>query len=330
MRNPDSRPHLAFLRASYDLSGWALGVWTLLIVSGVPSEAGAQDGRYQGPIIDMHLHAQASIWSERQLCFPRPCEGGGPTLAKSADELKPMTDAAMARNDVVLGVISGALEAVLPWTEGEEGRLRTGVVRPSRVPLDSLRALLASGRVQVVGEMNEQYFGIAVDDPALDPVFTLAHEFDVPVHIHLGGLGGTSDFPSHLGNPLSLVPVMRKYPGLRVYLENAAWPFLEEVTALMYQYPSVYVDVSTILHLTPRPVALKHVRGLVENGLGKRIMSGSDQMIWPEVIDVAIEAIQSAGFLTVDQKADILYNNAARFLRLSEDVVAEHQRGYRR
>jgi predicted TIM-barrel fold metal-dependent hydrolase len=63
----------------------------------------------------------------------------------------------------------------------------------------------------------------------------------------------------------------------------------------------------------------------MENGLGKRIMFGSDQMIWPEVIDVAVDAIQSAEFLTREQKADIFYNNAARFLRLSEEQIARHQ-----
>ena len=51
-------------------------------------------------------------------------------------------------------------------------------------------------------------------------------------------------------------------------------------------------------------------------GLGKRLMFGSDQMRWPEKIDEAIEAIDEVNYLTAEQKRDILYNNAARFLRL--------------
>ena len=153
----------------------------------------------------------------------------------------------------------------------------------------------------------------------------MAHELDIPVLVHVEGIGGSSDFPSHLGNPLQLVLVLQKYPNLRIYLENAGWPFLDEVTALMYQYPSVYADISTILHLTPRPVAQEYLRRLVERGLGNRIMFGSDQMIWPEVIDVAVDAIQSADFLTPEQKTDIFYNNAARFLRLSEEEIAKHR-----
>ena len=52
-------------------------------------------------------------------------------------------------------------------------------------------------------------------------------------------------------------------------------------------------------------------------GVGKRLMFGSDQVYWPETIGRAIEAIESADFLTDEQRRDIFYNNAARFLRLN-------------
>jgi predicted TIM-barrel fold metal-dependent hydrolase len=45
-------------------------------------------------------------------------------------------------------------------------------------------------------------------------------------------------------------------------------------------------------------------------------MFGSDQMVWPQAIGIAIERIESAPFLSATQKRNILYNNAARFLRL--------------
>jgi predicted TIM-barrel fold metal-dependent hydrolase len=55
---------------------------------------------------------------------------------------------------------------------------------------------------------------------------------------------------------------------------------------------------------------------LIDAGLGSRVMFGSDQMNWPDTIDDAVDAIQSAQMLTAEQKRDIFYNNAARFLRL--------------
>ena len=42
-------------------------------------------------------------------------------------------------------------------------------------------------------------------------------------------------------------------------------------------------------------------------------MFGFDQMIWPETLRVAIEAIDSATFLSSEQKRDILCNNARPF-----------------
>jgi uncharacterized protein len=282
-----------------------LAIVALFVMTSSPDTLLAQSvPRYDGPIIDMHLHAYASLFADRQYCFPQPCEGA-PTKAKRADDLKPMTLLAMERHNIVMGVVSGPLDTVLSWAEGDRERFRAGVMRPSRVPIAKLEELHRSGRLRVLGEMNEQYAGIPIDDPALDPLFAMAHRLDIPVQVHVAGAGGSADFPSHLGNPLRLVPVLRKYPGLRVYLENAAWPFLEEATALMYQYRAVYADISTLLHLTPRSVALKYLKGLVDNGLVKRIVFGSDQMIWPEVIDVAVDAIQSADFLTQEHKADI-------------------------
>jgi uncharacterized protein len=43
------------------------------------------------------------------------------------------------------------------------------------------------------------------------------------------------------------------------------------------------------------------------------------------MIEVAIEVIEEAPFLTEEQKRDIFYDNAARLLRLSEEGVARHQ-----
>jgi len=48
-------------------------------------------------------------------------------------------------------------------------------------------------------------------------------------------------------------------------------------------------------------------------------------MQWPEtVIADEIEAIETAPFLSEEQKKDILYDNAARLLRLSEEEIARH------
>lgn len=46
-------------------------------------------------------------------------------------------------------------------------------------------------------------------------------------------------------------------------------------------------------------------------------------MIWPGVIEPALAIIEEAPFLSKEQKRDILYNNAARFLRLAKRHTPE-------
>jgi predicted TIM-barrel fold metal-dependent hydrolase len=80
---------------------------------------------------------------------------------------------------------------------------------------------------------------------------------------------------------------------------------------------ALYADLSTISGIIPRDAFHDYLKALVRGGVGKRLMFGSDQMQWPEAIGRAVEAIESADFLTAEQRRDIFYNNAARFLRLS-------------
>ena len=47
-------------------------------------------------------------------------------------------------------------------------------------------------------------------------------------------------------------------------------------------------------------------------------------MVWPGLIDAAVRSIQEAPFLTAAQKRGIFYDNAARFLRLTEAENARH------
>jgi predicted TIM-barrel fold metal-dependent hydrolase len=62
-----------------------------------------------------------------------------------------------------------------------------------------------------------------------------------------------------------------------------------------------------------------------EQGVLDRVMFGSDQMRWPEAIETAVHRVKSLDYLTAEEKAGILYDNAARFLRLSKDQIAGHQ-----
>ena len=117
-----------------------------------------------------------------------------------------------------------------------------------------------------------------------------------------------------------------RHPDLRIYVENTGYPFLGEMIALMNQYPQLHGDLSTITWVIPRTAFYDYLRGLMNAGLGKRLMFGTDQMRWPEAIEWAVRAIEEAPFLSAAEKRDIFYRNAARFLRIGETAASSRGR----
>jgi len=277
-------------------------------------------------VIDMHMHAMATDarWTAR---VANPVTGQA-MVATDEEAHRAATFAAMKRTHIVKAMVSGDYEAVLRWKQAAPDQVIVGYSfdDPATVDLEFLRKEKAAGRLDAIGEVGSQYEGVAPNDPRLEPFYALAEELDLPfaLHMHPGPPGAAYiGFPKirpALGDPLLLEDVLVRHPRLRLYVMHAGWPFLENMIALLNAYPQVYVDVGVIDWTKPRKEFDRYLRGLVEAGYGRRIMFGSDQMVWPEAIEMAVAAIQSAQYLSPDQKRDIFYHNAARFLRLEPDT----------
>ena len=257
----------------------------------------------RGPIIDMHMHA-------------------GPD-----DSLRQRVVALMDESHIVKAFLSSSLENVYRWTAAAPGRFMPSPMFPvfgmDGFPnIDSLRAEYLAGRLYGMGEITSQYAGIPPNAPRLEPFFALAEELDIPVLIHTSGGGAPHPtFRPSAGHPLLLEEVLVRHPRLRIYLENAGYPFLHEMIALMGQYPQVYADLSTITWIVPREAFHDYLSALIRAGFGERLMFGSDASpSRPHVIPQSVEGIESASFLTDEQKRDIFCYNAARFLRLDSVV----------
>jgi uncharacterized protein len=76
------------------------------------------------------------------------------------------------------------------------------------------------------------------------------------------------------------------------------------------------VDLGWLNWGLPRAEFHTYLAALMRAGLGKRIMFGSDHMYWPETIGMAVDAVDSATFLTPSESRDIFYGNAVRFFRV--------------
>ncbi len=275
------------------------------------------------PIIDMHLHADLPPHDVQAgapaFCRPEPCQGTGPATANPAETLA-QTLAAMNRYNVVKAFLSGVDPAIVQqWVDAAPGRFIASpfILKPGQPDVKSLEQAYAAKRFGGLGEIATQLTGVAPNDPALEPYFALAERLDLPVLIHTEGIGPyLPTFRTAAGNPVLLEDVLVRHPRLRLFVENSGFPYRGEMIAMMYQYPQLYGDVSTISWIVPRTAFYDYLEAFMRAGLGQRIMFGSDQMRWPQKIGTGIEAIEQAPFLTAEQKRDILYNNAARFLRL--------------
>ena len=275
---------------------------------------------YAGPIIDMHLHVGPAAPGA-----PNPVTGE-PTTAGTDAERERLTLERMRRHGIVLGLVSGPDAYMASMRRAGGDAIRAGAFmddgRTRLPPPGVLREAFASGELSVLGEIGAQYHGLDAGAEWFEPYLALAEEFDLPVGIHTGlgpprtPYGCCPDFSVELGNPKLLEPMLKRHPKLRVWLMHAGWPWLQETKALMYVYPQLHADISVINWIIPRQEFHDYLQALMTAGLGDRLMFGSDQMVWPEAITLAVEGTDSAPFLTPAQKRAIFHDNAARFLRL--------------
>lgn len=308
---------------------------------------------YNGPIIDMHFHIDGKNSLppvELGFCIPvstmipyhDPKDSFGDVWNKALSE--PTCDdplwspksyetyltkvKSQLNQHQILAVTSADLEEVIKIKTMLPNHIIPGFqfrLGKDNYSPEQLKVLFIENDIKVFGEITNQYGNTAPDDPNMFPYYKMAEELDIPVGIHLGsGLPGIMyhwepEYRAKLSNPLALEEVLREFPKLRIYIMHYGEPFIDELITMMYHYPQIYIDLGGMQWNYPTEYFYEyHLKKIMTAGFGKRIMFGSDFIIWPEFIEQSIDIINQAPFLNQQQKADIFYNNAARFLRLNQ------------
>jgi hypothetical protein len=315
----------------------------------------------QPPIIDMHLHAHPAdvngppplavcapreelpVWDPKEswpIAFMRWLKN--PDCAEPV--WSPKTDAEVMQQTIdvlrrrnIIAITSGPL--LDNWKKTEPDRIIPALgfnfgTKPVPSP-EQVRRWFREKRYRAFAEVGIQYQGVSPSDARFEPYLAVAEKMDVPVGIHIGtgppGARYLPPFPNYrarLHSPLVLEEALARHPRLRVWIMHAGWPMLDDLLAVLWAHPQAHVDVGIISWVLPRKEFHRYLQRIVEAGFAKRVMFGSDQMNWPGVIEPAIEAIETAPFLTEKQKRQILFENAARFLRLTPKEVADlHGKG---
>lgn len=290
------------------------------------------------PVIDVHRHAS---WP------------GADDAAARAEAL-----AEMDANGIVLALLSiNEPGDVAGWLEAAPGRFIGGPAMPCPVTraaphyrcfadsggwpdLAWLEREMRRGRIRLLGEMLFVYAGVRPNDPRMAPYWALAARYDVPVAIHINR-GPPPDsrvrrdgaccpnFDGEMGNPALLRPVLERHPGLRLILQHVgagrapdSLPFDAETFALLRDYPMVSLDMTILNSVAPAEAHERELRRLIDAGYGDRIMFGTDgQPAGP-----ILHRLEAIAWLSAEQRRAILYDNAARFLRLDRRTLAARRR----
>ena len=173
-----------------------------------------------------------------------------------------------------------------------------------------------AGKIDFIGEVLSQYYGISPSDKLLYPYYALAEKYNLPVGIHTGLAGpnhGCPNFRVSLGSPILIEDLILKFPKLKIWIMHAGYPFLEETIGIMSVYQNVFIDISAITnpYIVPPKDFYAIMKKLIDAGLENRLMFGSDN----GDIKQTIESVNKLDFLSSEQKEKIFYKNAEQFFK---------------
>lgn len=298
------------------------------------------------PIIDVHVHtmkvnpAWASPmcpWFLTSMPGADPNDEGGSAFMSldCVDPLEPALSDEEMQEEVIRRIkdfnmtmiaFSDA-EILHNWVNAAPpGRIipGIGISSAAEMTVEAFRDSLTNGFYKVMSEVAPQYQGLSPSDPSLDPYFAVAEELDIPVGIHMGtGGNGMANltqpkYRASLGDPFLLEDLLARHPKMKIWVQHSGYPMLERMIALMGANAYVYVDISGMIWSYPLDDVHYYIKRMVQAGFGKRIMYGTDFMMWPRLFETSMGVIEHAQYLSEDQKRDILFNNAKRFFRMDD------------
>jgi len=278
-------------------------------------------------IFDVHLHAhRAETFLKAVTASFAPLRRTAVTNITDPEILLQKTVDSMDRNNVQRGLLSGDNDVVQSWARAFPDRLLPSFT-PDLAAKDHAAAArqfdkeAEQGKWKALGEVGLAFAGLSLNDPSLFPYYEVCERRGLPVFFHAGLSGPdpqrtlSARFLVEFGNPLLLQDIVIRFPKLRIVITHMGWPYADQALYMLYAYPNVYLDTG-LVNWTLAPGLFRRILSeAVETAGSQRILFGSDQMAWPEMITSAAQAITGADYLSEADKRRILWDNAVDLLR---------------
>jgi predicted TIM-barrel fold metal-dependent hydrolase len=162
-----------------------------------------------------------------------------------------------------------------------------------------------------------------LDDPKLDPLWSVAEKYHLPVLIHFGIEGGGGGIGNAVNmDPLVIHDIAKGFPDISFIIPHFGCGYTRELLQLAWACPNVYVDTTGTndwIRWMPYPITIQNLfRVFVETVGPERIIFGTDSDHFPRGFAYANFMVQWQACMDIGLKSDelqlIFHDNAARLL----------------
>lgn len=201
------------------------------------------------------------------------------------------------------------IEEVLEVTQADPKRFKGMFGINPYHRMDGVRALERAVRDHgfVAAQLHHYGYNLRPDDKSFYPFYAKCVELDIPLMVQMGH--SAEMMPSDVGRPIYLDEVALYFPELTIIAAHTGWPWVEELIAMAWKHPNVYI--STTAHL-PKYWDKSLVHFMNSRGKGK-VMYGTDFPVLSHAQSLA--EIDQLG-LKPEAKKALLHDTACKVFKL--------------
>jgi predicted TIM-barrel fold metal-dependent hydrolase len=94
----------------------------------------------------------------------------------------------------------------------------------------------------VAAHYHSHGFNIAINDARMYPYYAKCAELDVPIVVQIGH--SAEQMPSSTARPILIDEIALHFPELRFVASHTGWPWTEELIAMAWKHPNVFIGAS--------------------------------------------------------------------------------------